>query len=197
MVSDEIYHGLVYGEKEHSILEFTDRAFVLNGFSKAYAMTGWRLGYLIAPTRIRAAPAEDPAEFLYLGREHQPVGRGGGAPGGGSGRGEDALPSTTRRRKYMIGRLRELGFGLPVEPSGAFYILVNAKHLSEDSYRLAFEILEEAGSRRHAGDRFRQKTRKGICASPTPTPWTTSGRGSGRIEEYLKQEGEKVRRLRR
>ena len=47
IISDEIYHGLVYGEKEHSILEFTDRAFVLNGFSKLYAMTGWRLGYVI------------------------------------------------------------------------------------------------------------------------------------------------------
>jgi aspartate/methionine/tyrosine aminotransferase len=49
VISDEIYHGLVYGETEHSILEFTGNAFVLNGFSKAYAMTGWRLGYLIAP----------------------------------------------------------------------------------------------------------------------------------------------------
>ena len=49
VISDEIYHGLVYGEKEHSILEFTESAFVLNGFSKLYAMTGWRLGYIIAP----------------------------------------------------------------------------------------------------------------------------------------------------
>ena len=49
VISDEIYHGLVYEGKEHSILEFTDRAFVINGFSKVYAMTGWRLGYLLAP----------------------------------------------------------------------------------------------------------------------------------------------------
>ncbi|MBA4357829.1 MAG: aspartate aminotransferase, partial [Desulfovibrio sp.] len=49
LVSDEIYHGLVYEGREHSALEFTDQAFVLNGFSKLYAMTGWRLGYLIAP----------------------------------------------------------------------------------------------------------------------------------------------------
>ncbi len=49
VISDEIYHGLVYEGKEHSILEFTDKAFVLNGFSKLYAMTGWRLGYVIAP----------------------------------------------------------------------------------------------------------------------------------------------------
>ncbi|CAD7783222.1 MAG: Putative N-acetyl-LL-diaminopimelate aminotransferase [Candidatus Methanoperedenaceae archaeon GB50] len=50
IISDEIYHQLVYEEVEHSALEFTDNAFVLNGFSKAYAMTGWRLGYLIVPS---------------------------------------------------------------------------------------------------------------------------------------------------
>ena len=49
IISDEIYHGLVYEGKEHSILEFTDKAFVFNGFSKLYAMTGLRLGYMIAP----------------------------------------------------------------------------------------------------------------------------------------------------
>ncbi len=55
LVSDEIYHGLTYEGEEHSALEFTDNAFVLGGFSKAYAMTGWRLGYLIAPkSAVRA-----------------------------------------------------------------------------------------------------------------------------------------------
>jgi len=49
IISDEIYHGLTYEGDEHSILEYTDQAFVLGGFSKAYAMSGWRLGYLIAP----------------------------------------------------------------------------------------------------------------------------------------------------
>jgi len=75
VVSDEIYHGLVYGEKEHSILEFTDNAFVLNGFSKLYAMTGWRLGYLIAPPSVCPTPPKDTAEFLHIGREHLSMGR--------------------------------------------------------------------------------------------------------------------------
>jgi (5-formylfuran-3-yl)methyl phosphate transaminase len=52
VISDEIYHGLVYEGEEHSMLEFSDRAFVLNGFSKLYAMTGYRLGYLIAPQQL-------------------------------------------------------------------------------------------------------------------------------------------------
>jgi len=55
IISDEIYHGLTYEGAEHTMLEFTDRAFVLNGFSKAYAMTGWRVGYLIAPREFMRA----------------------------------------------------------------------------------------------------------------------------------------------
>ena len=54
IISDEIYHGLVYKDRAHSILEFTDKAFVINGFSKLYAMTGWRLGYLIFPKEFSA-----------------------------------------------------------------------------------------------------------------------------------------------
>ncbi len=55
IIADEIYNGLIYEGEEHSILEFTDQAFVINGFSKLYAMTGWRLGYVIAPKEyIRA-----------------------------------------------------------------------------------------------------------------------------------------------
>jgi aspartate/methionine/tyrosine aminotransferase len=55
MIADEIYHGLVYGQEVPSVLEHTSEAFVLNGFSKLYAMTGWRLGYLIAPKRFMRA----------------------------------------------------------------------------------------------------------------------------------------------
>jgi aspartate/methionine/tyrosine aminotransferase len=81
VISDEIYHGLVYGEEEHTILEFTDNAFVLNGFSKAYAMTGWRLGYLIAPKAfIRSMQKIQQNLFslptlLYNGQVSLPFGR--------------------------------------------------------------------------------------------------------------------------
>jgi aspartate/methionine/tyrosine aminotransferase len=49
-----------------------------------------------------------------------------------------------KRRRFMIKRLRELGFGITVEPTGAFYVFANARHLSEDSYELAFDILKNA-----------------------------------------------------
>nr|WP_269848837.1 aminotransferase class I/II-fold pyridoxal phosphate-dependent enzyme [Methanosarcina horonobensis] len=65
IVSDEIYQGLIYSGEEHSILEYTKNAFVLNGFSKLYAMTGWRLGYIICSGMCTCA-SEDPPELLYL-----------------------------------------------------------------------------------------------------------------------------------
>lgn len=144
VISDEIYHGLVYEDKEHSILEFTDTAFVLNGFSKAYAMTGWRLGYIISPPDfVRSIQKIQQNFFISAGSISQWA-----AVTALKKAGDDVerMRSTyNRRRKYMIERLRELGFGLSVEPAGAFYMLVNAKHLSTNSYDLAFEILEKAG----------------------------------------------------
>ncbi len=144
IISDEIYHGLVYGDKEHSILEFTDNAFVLNGFSKLYAMTGWRLGYVIAPPEfVRPMQKMQQNFFISAGSISQWAGLAALT------RAQDDVErmKTTydERRRYMIRRVRELGFGLTVEPSGAFYILVNARHLTDSSYELAFEILEKAG----------------------------------------------------
>ncbi|MEJ2588044.1 MAG: pyridoxal phosphate-dependent aminotransferase [Deltaproteobacteria bacterium] len=144
IISDEIYHGLVYGEKEHSILEFTGNAFVLNGFSKRYAMTGWRLGYIIAPPEfIRPLQKIQQNFFISAGSTSQWAGVTALSKAGDDVERMKAIYD--ERRRYMIERVRGLGFGLSVEPSGAFYMLANARHLSESSYDLAFEILEQAG----------------------------------------------------
>jgi aspartate/methionine/tyrosine aminotransferase len=143
IISDEIYHGLVYEGKEHSILEYTQNAFVLNGFSKLYAMTGLRLGYLIAPQKfIRPIQKIQQNFFISANSIMQIAGITALKEAG-----EDILRmknTYNERRLYMISRLKELGFGITVEPTGAFYIFANAKHLSNDSYGLAFEILEKA-----------------------------------------------------
>ncbi len=144
VVSDEIYHGLVYEGTEHSILEFSDRAFVINGFSKLFAMTGLRLGYVIAPLPFARAIKKIHQNFFICA--NAVVQKAGIV----------ALQQATvdvarmkriydKRRRYMIQRLKELGFSITVEPTGAFYVFVNAKHLSDDSYRLAFDILEKTG----------------------------------------------------
>jgi len=144
VISDEIYHGLVYEGKEHTILEFTDKAFVLNGFSKAYAMTGWRLGYIIAPLSfVRPLQKMQQNFFISAGSISQWAGVAALTKAGPDV--EKMKSIYNERRVYMIQRLRELGFALRAEPVGAFYMLVNAKHLSSNSYELAFEILQEAG----------------------------------------------------
>lgn len=144
IISDEIYHGLTYGKRDHSILEFTNNAFVLNGFSKLYAMTGWRLGYLIGDSRvIRALQKMQQNFFISAGSISQWAGIAALTKAGPDV--EHMKAVYDERRKHMINRIKGLGFGLPVEPAGAFYMLINAKHLASDSYKLAFDILENVG----------------------------------------------------
>ena len=143
IVSDEIYHGLVYEGKEHSILEYTDRAFVINGFSKTYAMTGWRLGYLIAPLEF-VRPIQRLMQNFFISANPF-VQRAGIAALTQAGAEVERMRATyDGRRRFLWAGLEQLGFHIPVPPTGAFYVFVNARHLSDDSYALAFDILEQA-----------------------------------------------------
>ncbi|MBM4272933.1 MAG: pyridoxal phosphate-dependent aminotransferase [Deltaproteobacteria bacterium] len=144
IVSDEIYHGLVYEGKEHSILGFTDRAFVINGFSKLYAMTGWRLGYLIAPLDF-VRPLQKLMQNFFISANPF-VQRAGIAALTQAGPEVEKMRAVyNKRRRFLLEGLQELGFRIPFPPTGAFYVFVNARHLSLDSYGLAFDILEKAG----------------------------------------------------
>ena len=143
VLSDEIYHGLVYEGREHSILEFTDRAVVFNGFSKAFAMTGWRLGYIIAPPEL-IRPLQKMHQNFFISANAFVQAAGVAAL-------REALPDSERmrrgydeRRRFIVPGLRRLGFGVATEPTGAFYVFANAKRFSADSYRFAFELLEQA-----------------------------------------------------
>ncbi len=143
VVSDEIYHGLVYEGKEHSILEFTRNALVINGFSKQYAMTGWRLGYLIVPPEF-IRPLQKLHQNFFISANAFVQWAGIAAL-----READADVARMKnlyndRRKFIIQRLRELGFGITVEPTGAFYVLANAKRYTQNSFDFAFDILQKA-----------------------------------------------------
>jgi len=144
IISDEIYHGLVYEGKEHTILEYTDKAFVLNGFSKLYAMTGWRLGYVIAPKDF-VRPMQKMQQNFFISASSVSQWAGLAALNEAEEDVERMRAIFDKRRHYIVKRLRELGFGISIDPAGAFYALANAKHLSNNSYELAFEILEKAG----------------------------------------------------
>ncbi|MBO7462566.1 MAG: pyridoxal phosphate-dependent aminotransferase [Bacteroidales bacterium] len=143
VISDEIYHGLVYEGKAHSILEYTDNAFVLNGFSKRFAMTGLRLGYLIAPQKyMRTLQTLQQNLFIC-------------APSDAQWAGIEALDKCGKdvaemcriydeRRKFIVAGLKKLGFKIWAEPVGAFYVFVDARMFAEDTYKFAFDILENA-----------------------------------------------------
>ncbi len=143
VISDEIYHGLVYEGQEHSIFEFTDKAFLLNGFSKLFAMTGLRLGYLIAPPEfIRALQILEQNFFICANSVIQLAGIA--ALKYAHKETEEMKATYNKRRIYVIERLKEMGLGITIKPTGAFYIFANAKHISNDSLSLAHDILEKA-----------------------------------------------------
>lgn len=153
IISDEIYHGLVYEGKAHSMLEYTETlsnehrpaAFILNGFSKRYAMTGLRLGYIIAPKEYigtlemmhqnfaLCAPSISQEMGLRVLQseeaEHE----------------VDVMRETyNERRLFLLDRLKEIGLPPVAEPKGAFYIMVDARRFTSDSYHFAYDILEKA-----------------------------------------------------
>ena len=185
VISDEIYHGLVYGPAEHSILEFDQDAFVLNGFSKLYAMTGWRLGYVIVPSRfVRPIQKMQQNFFICAGAFVQ---RGGIAALTEAGEDVAKMVETyDRRRKLLVEGLRKTGFSIPVAPEGAFYILVDARHLGSDSVKLAFDILERTGVAVTPGIDFGPSAEGHLRFS-----YTNSSRnleeGIGRLADYVRE----------
>ncbi|MFC1856936.1 pyridoxal phosphate-dependent aminotransferase [Thermodesulfobacteriota bacterium] len=183
IISDEIYHGLVYEGKEHSILEFTDHAFVLNGFSKLFAMTGLRLGYLIAPKPFMRTIQKIQQNFFISANSM--VQKAGVAAL------KSAADDITRmkniyneRRKFMIKRLKDMGFGITVEPTGAFYVFANAKHISNDSYKLSFDILEKAHVGVTPGIDF-GKNGEGYLRFSYANSMENIAEGMDRLERYL------------
>ncbi len=187
VISDEIYHGLVYEGEEHSILEYTDESFVLNGFSKLYAMTGWRLGYVIAPPRF-VRPMQKMQQNFFISASAMAQWAGVEAL-----RNEEAAEEVARmvstydeRRRYMLQRLKKMGFGITVEPTGAFYVLANAKRFSSDSYRLAFDILHNAKVGVTPGVDFGPNC-EGYIRFTYANSLENIAEGMDRLEQYLKQ----------
>jgi aspartate/methionine/tyrosine aminotransferase len=145
LISDEIYAGLTYdGVEAASPLGLAEDVFVLDGCSKRYAMTGFRLGWVVAP-----APAVRPLQtmqqnlFISANQFVQSAALAALRHGGPFVRGlRDALAP---RRKRLVEGLRALGFGVPGLPRGAFYVFADARRFGADSRALAFDLLERAG----------------------------------------------------
>ncbi len=184
VVSDEIYHGLVYKGDEHTILEYTEKCFVMNGFSKLYAMTGWRLGYVISPPEF-TRPMQKLQQNFFISASSVSQWAGITALNDARADIEKMKNTYNRRRLYMLKGLRKLGFGINVDPVGAFYILANAGHISANSYELAFEMLERAGVGVAPGIDFGENA-EGFLRFSYANSIENITKGLHRIGEFLK-----------
>jgi aspartate/methionine/tyrosine aminotransferase len=183
VISDEIYHGLVYEGKEHSMLEFTDNTFVVNGFSKIYAMTGWRLGYLIStPEFVR--PIQKMIQNFFISPADFVQWAGVEALMNSSEHTEAMKRTFNERRIAMLGRLKAMGFEIKKDPTAAFYILADARRYCDTSYDFAFEILEATGVGVAPGIDFGNNAEGFIRFSYTNS-LENIHKGLDRIETYL------------
>jgi len=145
LVSDEIYDGLLFEvPNAPSALACADGAFVLDGFSKRYAMTGFRLGWVIAPDPTSLRALQVMQQNLFISANHFVQRAGVAALAHGEPTRLAMVEAYRRRRGLLVEGLRKLGFGVPAPPRGAFYVFADARSFSRDSRRLAFDLLERA-----------------------------------------------------
>ncbi len=187
IISDEIYHGLTYEGEEHSILEFTRDCFVLGGFSKAYAMTGWRLGYLIAPNWCMRTLQSLHQNFLISANSFVQAG-GVAALRECQGDVERMRAEYDRRRRHIVARLDAIGLKVHWRPQGAFYVLADARHIGSDSMALAREILEATGVAVTPGIDFGQGA-EGFLRFSYANSLENIDRALERLEVYFRQQG--------
>ncbi|PJL61109.1 aminotransferase [Stenotrophomonas maltophilia] len=142
LVVDEIYHGLTYGLDAPSVLQVDDSAFVLNSFSKYFGMTGWRLGWLVAPPAavpdleklaqnlyISASSIAQHAALACFSEESMAIF-------------EQRREAFRQRRDFLLPALRELGFRIEVEPQGAFYLYADVSAFTDDAQAFCAHFLE-------------------------------------------------------
>ena len=145
LIVDEIYHGLVYDADAPTALSVSDRVFVINSFSKYFGMTGWRLGWVVAPEGYEHE-LDKLAQNLFLAAStpSQYAALAAFEP--------ETIEILEQRRQafqerldFLLPKLRRLGFEIPVKPQGAFYLYANSARLDSDSFALCNRMLQEAG----------------------------------------------------
>lgn len=143
LVSDEIYHGLSFGEPAQTVLRFTQTAFVINSFSKFFSMPGWRLGWLVSPTEL-VEEARARAGNLFLTpptiSQHAAL-----AAFDCIDELEGHVATYRRNREIMLETLPALGLGEIAPPDGAFYIYASVEHLTDNSLDFCQRMLTETG----------------------------------------------------
>ena len=138
LISDETYSGLNYGRKAETVLTHTDDAFSVNSFSKYFNMTGWRLGWLVAPER-HVRDLEKLAQNLYI------------SPAALSQHGalacftDAGYAIAEARRNYFANALIDIGFKIPILPDGGFFVYADVSAFTKNSEAFASDILDRTG----------------------------------------------------
>ena len=152
LISDEIYHGLTYGVKARTALAFDREAIVVNGFSKRWAMTGWRVGWIIVPETL-IDPCRRVMQNIFISAptlsQHAAI-----AALAAREECEAMRLAYDARRRHLLDELPRLGFDIVVEPQGAFYIYANVERLTADARAFCWDMLDQAGVAITPGEDF-------------------------------------------
>ncbi|NLG69966.1 MAG: pyridoxal phosphate-dependent aminotransferase [Firmicutes bacterium] len=189
LISDEIYHGLSETGPEPSALQYGRRAVVVDGCSKRYAMTGWRLGWCVAPAELVrplqklqqnlmvCAPAASQAAAVAALTEGEPYVAA-------------MARAYAERRRILTRGLEALGLPVAGRPQGAFYVLADVRRITSDSVGLAFELLERTGVDLTPGLDFGQRGEGHLRLSCAASPQAIQ-EGLRLLGEWLRQRGER------
>lgn len=180
-ISDEIYHGLVYDEKERTALEYNDDVIVINGFSKYFCMPGFRIGWMILPDKlVRKAEtavqnifiaANTPAQYAAL-----------------KAFGPDYLRTVRdtfrERRDFIYPALKDL-FRIPLRPRGAFYVWADIRKYGLGAFDFTEKLLKEARVALTPGIDFGGKGAEGFVRFAFTRPVEELAEGIKRIKDFL------------
>lgn len=185
LIVDEIYQGLIYELEPFTALDIADDIFVLNSFSKYFGMTGWRLGWIVAPPLFVESidclaqniflSCSAPAQYAALQAFSADC----------LAIFEQRRQAFRQRRDFLLPALQKIGFSFPVLPGGAFYLYADCSRLTDDSFAFAYDLLAKQGVAVTPGKDFGSNR----CSEHIRFAYTTGvenmAEGVRRIERYL------------
>jgi aspartate/methionine/tyrosine aminotransferase len=190
VIVDEIYHGLIYDKPdyqstENTALAYSHHLFVVNSFSKYFGLTGWRVGWVVAPVNM-VSELDKLAQNLYLAAP---------TPGQYAALAsfnkhnieelDERRDAYQQRRDYLLPALRDLGFEIPVQPQGAFYLYANIKKFSSNSLEFSEAMLAKAKVAITPGVDFGKYQANMYCRFAYTTSLERLKEGVRRLKEYL------------
>jgi aspartate/methionine/tyrosine aminotransferase len=185
LIVDEIYHGLVYDAEAPTALSVSDDVFVINSFSKYFGMTGWRLGWIVAPEAyVRDLDKLAQNLFLAASTPSQYAALAAFEPETIAIL-EERRNAFKARRDFLLPELRRLGFDIPVTPEGAFYLYANSERFGRDSFTLCQRLLDEAGVAITPGLDFGRHRASAHVRFAYTTDVERLREAVGRIEQFL------------